>query len=130
MAAHDDPKYFCATASATRRNATLAADSGLKSTAARLTLGATSLSSPNHLPLMAGSKFWNPVMLPPGRARLVTKPLPTASKTWANTIGTVRVNRCSSANAGLEQTTITAGAEPSNTVEDRNRPKLLCRGTN
>ena len=32
-----------------------------------------------------------PVALPPGRARLSTKPAPTGSATTANTIGTVRV---------------------------------------
>ena len=32
-----------------------------------------------------------PVALPPGRARLSTKPAPTGSTTIANTIGTVRV---------------------------------------
>ena len=37
-----------------------------------------------------------PVALPPGRARLSTKPAPTGSGTIANTIGTVRV-ACSNA---------------------------------
>ena len=32
-----------------------------------------------------------PVALPPGRARLSTKPAPTGSPTTGNTIGTVRV---------------------------------------
>ena len=32
-----------------------------------------------------------PVTLPPGRARLSTKPAPTGSATIVNTIGTVRV---------------------------------------
>ena len=32
-----------------------------------------------------------PVALPPGRARLSTKPAPTGSATFENTIGTVRV---------------------------------------
>jgi len=41
---------------------------------------------------MAGSKAWNPVMLPPGRARLATKPLSTGSPTCENTIGIVRVS--------------------------------------
>ena len=35
----------------------------------------------------------NPVMLPPGRATDATKPLPTGSDAWANTIGIVRVSR-------------------------------------
>ena len=38
-----------------------------------------------------------PVMLPPGRARLSTKPAPTGSTTPTNTIGTVRVACCNAA---------------------------------
>jgi hypothetical protein len=41
---------------------------------------------------MAGSKFWNPLIFPPGRAKLATKPLPTGSETWVNTIGIVLVS--------------------------------------
>jgi hypothetical protein len=39
--------------------------------------------------LLATSKFWfeRPVTLPPGRARLVTKPLPTGSPDPTKTIG-------------------------------------------
>ena len=40
---------------------------------------------------MPYSNCVNPVALPPGRARLSTKPAPTGSMTLANTIGTVRV---------------------------------------
>ena len=40
---------------------------------------------------MLYSNMMNPVALPPGRARLATKPAPTGSTTIANTIGTVRV---------------------------------------
>ena len=40
-----------------------------------------------------------PVVLPPGRARLSTKPAPTGSGTFANTIGTVRV-ACSNGASG------------------------------
>src|SRR5262249_28113110 len=42
---------------AARRKATLAALSEPKSTAARLRLGAASLSTPSHLPPIVGSKF-------------------------------------------------------------------------
>src|SRR5262245_47543368 len=41
-----------------------------RSTAARVTWSATSLSSSSHLPLMPYSNCVNPVVLPPGRARL------------------------------------------------------------
>ena len=45
---------------------------GSRITATRVTLGAISLSVSNHFPAMPYSKFVNPVMLPPGAARLVT----------------------------------------------------------
>ena len=42
-------------------------------------------------PAQAYSNCIKPVALPPGRARLSTKPAPTGSMTITNTIGTVRV---------------------------------------
>ncbi len=47
---------------------------GSRRTAARVTRGAICLSSSSHFPLMLYSKFMKPVALPPGRARLSTKP--------------------------------------------------------
>jgi hypothetical protein len=44
--------------------------------AARRRSGAISLSMPSHLPTMPASKLTRPVRLPPGRARLATKPGP------------------------------------------------------
>ena len=64
---------------------------GSRRTAARVTRGAISLSSSIHFALMPNSNRVNPVALPPGRARLVTKPEPTGSETCTNTTGTVRV---------------------------------------
>ena len=64
---------------------------GSRRTAARVTPGAICLSSSSHFPLMPYSNTVKPVTLPPGRARLSTKPAPTGSATLANTIGTVRV---------------------------------------
>src|SRR5262249_31318886 len=60
-------------------------------TAARVSRGAISLSSSSHFPLRLYSKFMKPVMLPPGRAKVSTKPAPTGSETCTNTIGRVRV---------------------------------------
>ena len=54
------------------------------------------LSSSSHFPLMPYSNRMKPVALPPGRARLMTNPAPTASMTLENTIGIVRV-ACSNA---------------------------------
>jgi hypothetical protein len=48
------------------------------------------------LPAIVGSKLMKPVTLPPGRAQLATKPLPTGSATFAKMMGIVRVS-CSSA---------------------------------
>src|SRR5262249_60967191 len=59
-------------------------------TAARVTLGAISFSSSIHFALMPNSNSVNPVALPPGRARLATKPEPTGSVTCTNTTGTLR----------------------------------------
>ena len=65
--------------------------SGSRRTATRVTLGAICLSSSSHFPLMLYSPERNPVALPPGRAKLSTKPAPTGSAAYVNTIGTVRV---------------------------------------
>src|SRR6185436_11863160 len=64
---------------------------GSRRTAARVTPGAISLSSSSHFPLRPYSNMRKPVALPPGRARLATKPAPTGSMTTTNTIGKVRV---------------------------------------
>jgi hypothetical protein len=63
-------------------------------TTARVIRGVICLSSSSHLPLMLNSNREKPVVLPPGRARLMTKPPPTGSMTSTNTIGTVRVTCC------------------------------------
>lgn len=46
---------------------------GFLRTAMRVNWGAIPLSNWSHFPPIAGSKFANPVILPPGRARFVTK---------------------------------------------------------
>jgi hypothetical protein len=45
--------------------------------------------------ILSWSAYLEQVVFPPGRARLSTKPMPTGSPTFANTMGTVRVARCS-----------------------------------
>ena len=64
---------------------------GSRRTATRLRPGAIALSNSSHFPLRVYSNCRNPVALPPGRARLSTKPAPTGSGTATNTIGTARV---------------------------------------
>ena len=85
-------------------------------TAARFTPGAICLSSSSHFPPMPYSKLVNPVTLPPGRARLLTKPAPTGSGTCANTIGTVRVACSNGVAAPLPAARMTSGASATNSA--------------
>lgn len=50
-----------------------------------------------------------PVLLPPGRARLFTRPLPIGSPMVAITMGIVVVAICAARAAGVPCTTITSG---------------------
>ena len=50
-----------------------------------------------------------PVILPPGRAKLLTSPLPTGSVMLANTIGTLRVASCSALTVAVPLPRITSG---------------------
>jgi N-acetyl-gamma-glutamyl-phosphate reductase len=62
-----------------------------KGAAGQAVLGATCLSSSSHFPLKPNSNCVKPVVLPPGRDRLATKPRLTGSVVAKNTIGTSRV---------------------------------------
>jgi hypothetical protein len=62
---------------------------GLNMTAARVMPGATCFSISSHFPIIDGAKFVKSVVLPPGRAMLSTKRLPTGSETPTNTIGMI-----------------------------------------
>ena len=63
----------------------------LRSTATRFRAGTISLSSSSHLAAKLYSNIMNPVALPPGLARLSTKPAATGSPITGNTIGTALV---------------------------------------
>ena len=91
-----------------------AAVAGSRMTAARVTWGAISLSSSSHLPLMPYSKIVKPVALPPGRARLSTKPAPTGSGVPVNTIGMVRVACSSDGTTAPPEARMTSGASATN----------------
>src|ERR1700741_5214691 len=65
--------------------------SGLNITATLVKSGAVCFKSLSHLPPIENSYAVKPVILPPGFARLVTKPCSTGSDTDANTTGTVLV---------------------------------------
>src|SRR5262249_24097609 len=53
----------------------------IRKTATRETLGATSLSTSKRFPISSDCMEDNPVMFPPGRARLLTNPIATGSAT-------------------------------------------------
>jgi hypothetical protein len=57
-----------------------------------------------------------PVALPPGRARLWTKPAPTGSATAANTIGTVRVTFSNGPRVEAPVANMTSGARATNSA--------------
>ena len=67
---------------------------GFTRTATRDSLGTMLSSISRSLGLMSTETFESPVMLPPGRARLLTKPLPTGSLAPPKTIGIVVVAFC------------------------------------
>src|SRR5207247_1011396 len=90
-----------------------------RSTATRVTLGAICLSSSSHFPLILYSNAMKPVVLPPGRAKLFTKPAPTGSATAANTIGTVRFT-CTNGHAA-------AAAPLTNAMNSRRLPRNSIR---
>src|SRR5262249_5561557 len=84
---------------------------GSRSTATRVTWGATSLSSSSHFPLVPNSSHTvKPVALPPGRDKLSTKPALTGSGICTNTIGTVRLACCSAATGPVPEAWMTSGA--------------------
>ena len=97
----------------------------------RLTPGAISLSSVSHFPIVGKSMRVKPVMLPPGRARLATKPCPTGSMTRENTMGMVRVACFNAATTGDPLATMTSGAEFTSSVacaciRDTSPPENRC----
>ena len=65
----------------------------------RASLGTASLSISSLLVFSSGDKLESPVTLPPGRARLATKPAPTGSAAVVITMGMVVV-ALFAANAG------------------------------
>jgi hypothetical protein len=87
-----------------------------RSTAARVMPGTTSLRTSSHFPLTPYSKFVKPVALPPGRARLATKPAPTGSAVCVNTIGTVRVASCNGPMTWPPLARMTSGVSATNST--------------
>ena len=57
-----------------------------------------------------------PVVLPPGRDKLSTKPPPTGSATFTNTIGTVGFACISGARLAVPEDRMTSGASATNSA--------------
>src|SRR6516164_6330355 len=70
--------------------------------------GATRFTNSSHFLAIEGSKFVNPVRLPPGRARLCTTPAVTGSLSCTNTVGVVRVVSLTAAATGVGLARITS----------------------
>ena len=77
-------------------------------TATLVSLGTTSLRSCSRLETRSGEKSVRPVMLPPGRAKLATKPSLTGSWLFPMTIGMVRVACCAARIVGEVAVRITS----------------------
>jgi hypothetical protein len=78
--------------------------------------GETSLRSSNRFG--PSSAFWvdKPVMLPPGRARLATRPVPTGSPITAGTIGMTEVACCAAATSAVPCVTMTSTGSRTNSA--------------
>ena len=64
---------------------------GSRRSPTRTSLGTASLSISSLLVFSSGDKLESPVTLPPGRARLATRPAPTGSPAFTITMGMVVV---------------------------------------
>src|SRR5262249_34361889 len=74
---------------------------GLTSTAIRADFGTNSCRRPSRLAATSMLKILTPVALPPGLARLATRPSLTGSSPTPKTIGTVAVAALAASAAGL-----------------------------
>src|SRR5262245_22360879 len=85
-------------------------------TAARLTFGATCLSSSSHLAPMLCSTVMKPVALPPGRASLSTKPAATGSPATGDTSGPLHDACTIAPTVEAPWARMTSGASAANSV--------------
>jgi hypothetical protein len=74
-------------------------------------LGSTSLSSSKRFPSISGEIEVTPVMFPPGRAKLATRPVATGSPTAIMTSGIDVVAFLTASEAGVSAVTITSTFE-------------------
>src|SRR2546426_494570 len=90
--------------------------------ATRESVGTASLRTSSRLPLTAGAREDSPVMCPPGRARLATRPSPTGSPLTAMTMGIVVVACWAARSATVPSTTrMSTGSRTSSTTSAGSR---------
>src|SRR5262249_31611261 len=75
------------------------------------------LSSSSHFAPIAYSNAVNPVVLPPGRAKLLTKPAPTGSGAATKTTGTERVAPCNALTPTAPSASMTSGMSATNSAQ-------------
>ena len=92
-----------------------------RTTATRFTSGVISLSRSSNFAFRLNSNAVKPVLLPPGCARLATRPLPTGSIVNTNTIGMVRLACCKSPTIELAVPTSTSGPKATNSAAYRRK---------
>ena len=68
------------------------------------------------MPAISGDKSDRPVTLPPGRARLATRPLPTGSVTVTKTIGMTAVACLAAMTTGVPDVTMTSTLSRTNSA--------------
>ena len=94
----------------------------------RGSLGTTSLSIYNLLVFSSGANVESPVTLPPGRARLATRPSPTGSTLLVTTIGIVVVAFLAADAAGPDVTTIRSTLSRTKSAASKGRRIKLLLG--
>ena len=92
----------------------------------RASLGTASLSISSLLVFSSGAKLESPVTLPPGRARLATKPAPTGSPAFAITMGMVVVALLAANAAGVPETTIRSTLRRTKSAASSGRRSGFC----
>ena len=92
----------------------------------RASLGTASLSISSLLVFSSGDKLEFPVTLPPGRARLATKPAPTGSPEFAITMGMVVVAFFAANAGGVAETTIRSTLRRTRSAASSGRRSGFC----
>ena len=95
-------------------------------TATRDSLGTVSFRSSSRFPSSSGARVDNPVMFPPGRARLATNPVPTGSPSLVMTMGIVVVaSLAARVAAGPAETMMSTLRRTSSAARSGSRSNLL-----